>query len=823
MPIKIDIPVTGMTCAACSAAVERTLKKLDGVKTAAVNLPLERATIEFKESDVPVMLTTVIGAVKDEGYGVGTRKIDIAVSGMTCAACVSAVEKALKGLYGVVNATVNIATEKASIEYVPTITGFEDFRRVITDAGYSAHLITAEFADTELETRRNEYMSLRLHLLISALLTAPVIIGSMFRIPLLSNWYFLLLLATPVQFWTGLRFHRAAFASIRHGSTNMNTLISVGTNAAYFYSLAAIAVPQFFVRGGVSPEVYFDTSATIITLILLGRFLEAGAKGKTSEAIRKLMGLQPRTATVLRGDKERDIPIEEVTVGDIVVVHPGERIPVDGEVEEGYSSIDESMLTGESLPVEKESGDMVFGGTMNRVGSFRFRALRVGKETSLARIIRLVEEAQGSKAPIQRLADRMASVFVPVVFGVATVTFFLWLFLGPQPSFAPALMNFIAVLIIACPCALGLATPTAIMVGTGKGAERGILIRNAEALELCHKINTVILDKTGTITKGEPEVVDIVVAGAGLDPEPNNAGAGLTLPALLKIAAAAEKFSEHPLGKAIINKARSEHVEIADPATFTSVSGGGVKAAVIGDSGQLEVIIGNEKLLADETIDLSAARNAIVRFSSEGRTPVLMAINKELSAIFAVADAIKEDSAEAIRALSSMGIEVIMLTGDHANTAEAIAGQVGIKRFYAEVLPHRKTEIVKQVKSEGKITAMVGDGINDAPALASADVGIAIGTGTDIAIEAADITLIRGNLGSVVDAVRLSRLTIKTIRQNLFWAFIYNIIGIPVASGILHIFGGPLLNPMIASAAMSFSSVSVVTNSLRLKKKRISG
>ncbi len=801
-----------MTCAACSSAVERTLKKLDGVKTAAVNLPLERATIEFKESDVPVMIPAIIDAVKDEGYGVGTHKIEIAVGGMTCAACVGAVEKALKDLYGVVEATANLATEKATIEYVPTITGFEDFKRVIAEAGYSAHLITAEFADTERETRRNEYKALRMRFFVSALITVPIIIGSMLKLPLISNWYVLLLLATPVQFWAGLRFHRAAFAAIRHGSTNMNTLISVGTNAAYFYSLAATVIPQVFIRGGVVPDVYFDTSATIITLILLGRLLEAGAKGKTSEAIKKLMGLQPRTATVLRGDAEREIDIEEVTVGDIVVVHPGERIPVDGEVEEGYSSVDESMLTGESLPAEKGAGDMVFGGTMNRAGSFRFRALRVGKETSLARIIKLVEEAQGSKAPIQRLADQIAAVFVPVVFGMAAVTFLLWLFFGQQPSFALALMNFIAVLIIACPCALGLATPTAIMVGTGKGAEKGILIRNAESLELCHKINTVILDKTGTITKGEPEVIDVAVVGMRL-----------TLPDLLRIAASAEKFSEHPLGKAIVDKARRESVDVLDPATFVSVSGGGIKASVNGSSGELEVIIGNERLLAEENIELSAVSTVSERFSSEGKTPVFMAINKEVAAIFSIADAVKEDSAEAIRELSSMGIEVIMLTGDHKNTAEAIAKQVGITRFFADVLPDRKTEIVKQVKSEGKVTAMVGDGINDAPALASADVGIAIGTGTDIAIEASDITLIKGSLKSLVDAVRLSRLTIKTIKQNLFWAFIYNIIGIPVAAGVLHIFGGPLLNPMIASAAMSFSSVSVVTNSLRLKKKNVSG
>jgi Cu+-exporting ATPase len=811
---KIDIPVTGMTCAACSSAVERSLKKIEGVKSAAVNLPLERATIEFSESDIPVLLPVLIDAIKEEGYGVNTRKLDVAVSGMTCASCVSAVEKTLQGLYGVIDASVNLATEKASIEYVPTITGFEDFKRVIADAGYSAHLVTQEFVDTEGDERKKEYDALRIRFLVSLLLTAPVIIGSMITLPLLSNWFVLLILATPVQFWSGMRFHRAALSAIRHGSTNMNTLISVGTNAAYFFSVAATFAPQFFSRGGIVPNVYFDTSAAIITLILMGRLLEARAKGKTSEAIKKLINLQPKTAFVLRGDQEREIPIDEVTIGDIVVIRPGERVPVDGEVVSGSSAIDESMLTGESLPVDKIPGSMVFSGTINKAGSLRFTALRVGKETSLARIIKLVGDAQGSKAPIQRLADQIAAVFVPVVMGIAAMTFMLWLLLGPQHSFALALMNFIAVLIIACPCALGLATPTAIMVGTGKGAEHGILIKDAEALELCHKINAVILDKTGTITKGEPEVMDIMETGAQHD---------MPLNGLLRIAASAEKLSEHPLGKAIVKKASEEHIDIIDPAEFMSVSGGGVKATISVPPGadNLEVIIGNENLLSGEGIDISSAKALTDKFSSEGKTPVFMAIDKTLRGVFAIADAVKEDSAAAIRELMSMGIEVIMLTGDHKNTAEAIARQVGIQRFYAEVPPDQKTAIVNQLKAENKITAMVGDGINDAPALASADVGIAIGTGTDIAIEASDITLIKGSLKSVVDAIRLSRLTIKTIKQNLFWAFIYNIIGIPVAAGMLYIFGGPLLNPMIASAAMSFSSVSVVTNSLRLKRKKL--
>lgn len=811
---KIDIPLTGMTCAACSSAVERALQNIEGVKSAAVNLPFERATIEFSQSDIPQLLPVIIHAIKDQGYGVATQKLDLGVSGMTCSSCVSAVEKVLKGLQGVIAASVNLATEKASIEYIPTITGFEYFKSAIADAGYSAHLITQELVDSEREAQEKEYKALRLRFQVSLLLTAPIIIGSMITLPFISNWFSLFILATPVQFWSGMRFHRAAITAIRHGSTNMNTLISVGTNAAYFFSVAATFAPQFFSHGGFIPAVYFDTSATIITLILLGRLLEARAKGKTSEAIKKLINLQPKTAFVEREGLEREISIGDVAVGDIVIIRPGERIPVDGDVISGFSSVDESMLTGESLPVEKIPGNKVFGGTVNKAGSLRFKAFRVGKETSLSRIIKLVEEAQGSKAPIQRLADQIAAVFVPVVMVIAAITFILWLVLGPPHAFVLALMNFIAVLIIACPCALGLATPTAIMVGTGKGAEHGILIKSAEALELCHKINVVILDKTGTITKGEPEVTDFIETGAHHD---------MPLDDLLSIAASAEKLSEHPIGKALLKKACGENVNIIDPSEFMSVSGGGVKATTSISSGgsNLKVIIGNENLLTGEGIDCSSVKAITQKISAEGKTPVFMAIDRTLTAVFAIADVVKEDSAAAVYKLRSMGIEVVMLTGDHRDSAAAIAHKVGIKRFYSEVTPDQKTAIVNQLKAENKIIAMVGDGINDAPALASADIGIAIGTGTDIAIEAADITLIKGSLRSVVDAINLSRLTITTIRQNLFWAFIYNIIGIPVAAGVLYIYGGPLLNPMIASAAMSLSSVSVVSNSLRLKRKRL--
>ncbi len=826
MPNKIDIPVTGMTCAACTAAIERALPKIEGIKGVVVNFPAERAAVEFADPKNPVQLQTIIDSIKDEGYGVSTIKVEFAVKGMTCAACVGAVERALKELYGVLTVTVNLAAEKASVEYIPTIVGFEDFRRIIKEAGYSAEQITEEFVDREREQREREFQALKRQFIVSAMLAAPIIIGSMLTIPVLSNWYLLFLLATPVQFWSGMRFHKAALSALRHRTTNMNTLISVGTTSAYVYSLAATFMPQLFFKGGVTPHIYFDTSATIITLILLGKLLEARAKGKTSEAIRKLMGLQAKTASVLRDSAEKEVPIEEVMVGDIVIVRPGGRIPVDGEVIAGYSTVDESMLTGESLPVEKSSGDKIFGGTVNKAGSFKLRALRIGKETALAQIIRLVEEAQGSKAPIQRLADKVASIFVPTVIGISVVTFFVWFIFGPKPSVTLALMNFIAVLIIACPCALGLATPTAIMVGTGKGAEKGILIRDAEALELSHKIEAVILDKTGTITKGEPEVVDITGVN-GTSPD-----------AILQIAASAEKLSEHPLGQAIVRKAIDKNIKIYEPAEFVAIPGGGIKAKIRSQELRvksqeppelrtpnselyLDVFIGNEGMMQKEGINISPAKMLSDKISSKAKTPVFMAVNNEIKAVFSIADTIKEGSAEAIEALKSMGIEVVMLTGDHQNTAHAIAREVGIERFFAEVLPDQKVEAVRRIKSEGKITAMVGDGINDAPALAEADVGIAIGTGTDIAIEASDITLIKGNLKSVVDAIRLSKLTIRTIKQNLFWAFFYNVVGIPVAAGLLYPFGGPLLNPMIASAAMAFSSVSVVSNSLRLRKKTI--
>lgn len=736
-------------------------------------------------------------------------KIDLSITGMTCAACAVSVEKALKGLSGVLDAAVNLAAEKATVRYIPTITGFNDFRTAVADAGYSAELITGEYADREKEQREREFIGLRKRFIASALLTVPVVAGSMLNIPLLSENIFMFMLATPVQLWAGMRFHHAAFSALRRGTTNMNTLIAIGTFSAYIYSVLATFMPRFFLRSGMSSGVYFDTSAVIITLILLGRLLEARAKGRTSEAIRGLMRLQPKTARVERAGTEKEVLIDEVVVGDILVIRPGERIPVDGEIVDGYSSVDESMLTGESMPSDKTKGDKVFGATLNKEGSFRLRAARIGKATALGRIIRLVEDAQGSKAPIQRLADRIASVFVPAVIVTASATFLIWYFFGPRPSFTISLMNFIAVLIIACPCALGLATPTAIMVGTGKGAERGLLIRDAEAIELAHKIKAIVVDKTGTITKGEPEVTEII-ADSSRQPASGKEE-------ILRLAASAEKRSEHPLGKAIVKKAVESGISFAEPEEFIAIPGGGVRASVNGSL----LLIGNENLMAGEGLDISSIRKDSEMISSEAKTPVFVAIDKEVVAVIAVADTIKEGSLEAIRRLRDMGIEVSMLTGDNKKTAEAVAAAAGIDNVLAEIAPEQKAEVVKSLKKTGVVTAMVGDGINDSPALAEADVGIAIGTGADIAMEAADITLIRGDLGGVVDVIRLSRQTLGTIKQNLFWAFFYNVVGIPVAAGILHPFGGPLLNPMMASAAMAFSSVSVVTNSLRLRMKAI--
>jgi Cu+-exporting ATPase len=622
---------------------------------------------------------------------------------------------------------------------------------------------------------------------------------------LLKSWYVQLALATPVQFWVGWQFYRGAWAMARHRTTDMNTLIAVGTSAAYLYSVVATFFPQAFRAGGLEPQVYYETAAIIIVLILLGRFLEARAKGQTSEAIRKLISLQAPTAHVVRPDGEVELPVDEVVVGDLLVVRPGEKVPVDGVIQDGRSALDESMLTGESLPAEKGPGDEVIGATLNRTGAFTFKASKVGRDTMLAQIIRLVQEAQGSKAPIQRLADRVAAYFVPAVMMLATVTFLVWLVFGPAPSLTYALVTFVAVLIIACPCALGLATPTAIMVGTGRGAEQGVLIKSGEALEIAHRTNTVVLDKTGTLTKGVPSVTDV----QALD--------GFGESEVLRLAASAEWGSEHPLGEAIVRRANERGLALSHPQRFEAVPGRGITAEV--DDRQL--LVGNPLLLTERGVALDVARESGDGFAREGKTPMYVAVDGRPMGIVAVADTLKPRSAEIVAALRRMGLDVVMLTGDNRVTAGAIAKQLGVEHHLAEVLPEHKADEVKKLQAAGRRVAMVGDGINDAPALAQADLGIAIGAGTDVAIESADIVLIGEDLGGILTALRLSRQTMRTIKQNLFWAFFYNIILIPLAAGALYPFFRILLNPMLAALAMAFSSVSVVTNSLRLRWFRV--
>jgi len=674
----------------------------------------------------------------------------------------------------------------------------------------------AETLEDVATASQREIKSVRNRFLFAAAI-GLLILGLGFGPPFIGKSYLLWALATPVQFWAGWRFYRGMWGALRHRTADMNTLIAVGTSAAYAYSVLAVIFPGFFAAGGLEPHLYFDTSAMIIGLILLGRFLEARAKGQTSEAIKKLIGLQPKTALVIRDGEEKEISVEEVEVGDLIMVRPGERVPVDGIVREGYSSVDESMITGESIPVEKNVGDEVIGATINKTGGFQFEAMKVGKDTTLAQIIRLVEEAQGSKAPIQRLADIIASYFVPVVIGIALVTFIIWYFVGPAPAFTFALLNFVAVLIIACPCALGLATPTAIMVGTGKGAENGILIRSAEALERAHKINAVLLDKTGTLTRGKPLVTDIIAAASFSEED------------ILQLAASAERQSEHPLAEAIVQAASDRKLKLQSITGFRAIPGKGVEALANGK----KLILGNLALMKDENLALNGLEKEASRLWEQGKTVMFLGVGNEVIGIVALADTLKPGAREAVEALHGSGIEVVMLTGDNPRTAEAIAGEVNIDRVIAEVLPEHKAQEVKELQDKGKVVAMVGDGINDAPALAQADIGIAIGTGTDVAIETGDITLISGDLSGIVNAIHLSKRTLRTIKQNLFWAFAYNTSLIPVAAGVLFIVFGRsgvpsglhfilgdygFLNPILAAAAMAASSLTVVFNSLRLRR-----
>jgi len=810
---RATIPVEGMTCATCASTIEKALCEIGGVENATVNFASEKTTVDYNPEKVN--LEKIARTIDELGYTSRTNKSIFPVSGMTCASCVSRVEQALQGVPGVISVAVNLASEKATVEYIEGA-DVGEMHRAVADAGYQLGEETEEPDTLEMAARR-ETTGLRNRFIFSLVIAAVIMVLSMvsaLNFPF--KPYVLWLLATPVQFWAGLRFYKGAWGALKHKTADMNTLIAVGTSAAYLYSVAVVLFPNFFMKAGIGHGLYFDTSAMIIALILMGRFLEAKAKGQTSEAIKKLIGLRPRTATVIKDAKEIEIAIEAVTVDDIVVVRPGEKVPVDGIITEGNSTIDESMITGESIPLEKKAGDMVIGATINKMGSFRFRATRVGKDTMLAQIIRMVDEAQGSKAPIQRLADVIASYFVPVVISIAVITFIIWMIVGPQPTFTYALLNFVAVLIIACPCALGLATPTAIIVGTGKGAEYGILIRNGESLERSEKINTVLMDKTGTLTRGEPQVTDITSYSPYTDAT------------LLTLAASVEKGSEHPLAGAIVSYAEEHNLPSEGYDGFTALPGLGARASVKGQN----ILIGNVSLMKENGIEFNIARAAAEPYWNEGKTVLFLAADNKMAGLIAMADTLKPGATQAVAELKMMGMEVYMITGDNARAAKSIAGQAGIEDVVAEVLPENKAIEVSKLQEKGRIVAMVGDGINDAPALAQADIGIAIGTGTDIAVETGDITLIRGDLGGIVTAISLSKHTMKTIKQNLFWAFAYNVILIPVAAGILYplfinngvpaglqfIFGQyGFLNPMLAALAMAASSITVVSNSLRLK------
>jgi P-type Cu+ transporter len=825
---EITLPITGMTCASCVRRVEKALGKTPGVSEANVNLATEKASVSYDPSQASV--EDLRKAVEKAGYDVGKVAIEppaaalpaanggeatLPIQGMTCASCVRRVERALTKVPGVESANVNLATEKATVAFDPAQASLDQLRGAVEKAGYTVGplpatapavqaISAAEAEVDEREIERNrEIADLKRKSLVS-LAVGLAMMGLMylpFDIAMDTLAPFFLIAAAAVQFWAGRIFYSATWAAAKHGGTNMNTLVAVGTSAAFGYSAFVTLWPQKSAEWGFDYHLYYESAVVIIALILMGRWLEARAKKQTGSAIKALMGLQAKTARVIRDGVEQDIPIAAVVAGDLVRVRPGEKVPVDGVITEGHSALDESMLTGESLPVEKGPNDQVIGATLNKTGSFVFRATKVGKDTALAQIVKLVEEAQGSKAPLQRLADTISSYFVPAVLALATLTFLGWLAFGPDPALTNALQAAIAVVVIACPCALGLAAPVAIMVGTGKAAENGVLIRGGDALEQARKIDTIVLDKTGTLTRGKPAVTRVV---------PLN---GFAEADLLRLAAAAEVGSEHPLGEAVIARSRELGLELPPVEGFQSVTGKGIQATVDGRA----LVLGNRALMSEWAVGLAAAEESTTEIAATGATPLYVAIDGQLAGVIAVADTLKPESREAVAQLKALGLDVWMLTGDNQATAEAIARQVGIEHLLAEVLPEQKSEKVKALQAEGRTVAMVGDGINDAPALAQSDLGIAIGTGTDVAMAASDITLIGGDLRTIVSAIALSRRTVDTIKQGLFWAFAYNVVLIPVAMGALYPFSERLLSPVLAAAAMAMSSVSVVTNALRLR------
>lgn len=819
---RVQIPIAGIDCAACISTIEQGLRRLPGVETASVNYASEKAYVTYRPETVGTR--DLIEAIRQAGYRAGQARLTLGISGMHCASCVDKIEGELEKLPGVLTAAVDLASESATIVYLPPMVSLQELRTVIERLGYQTFEtatpgtpdeagVLQEPLDENQLARKREYRTLMRKFIVSGAFSIPVMVFSYAQFlglpesfhpgSELMQWVWIVvgILALPVMFWAGSQFYTGAWAAFKNRSANMHTLIATGISAAWIYSMAAMLFPGIFPEAALA-EQFFDVVFVVIALVVLGMALEIRAKGRSSEAIKKLIGLQAKTARVIRVGQELDIPVEEVVLDDVVVVRPGEKIPVDGVVVEGKSAIDESMITGEAIPVEKHEGDEVIGATINKTGSFRFKATKVGKDTALSQIVEMVQQAQSTKAPIQRVVDTVSGYFVPAVIIIAILAFVTWYDFGPQPNLPYALVVMVTTLIIACPCALGLATPISLMVGVGKGAENGILIRSGDALETAQKLDAIVLDKTGTITEGKPSLTDILPLGDFFEEQ------------ILFFAASIERASEHPLGEAIIRGAEDRGIALGEPLAFNAVPGHGVEAEVDGR----RIALGNLKLMARYHIHDDAMEKEARTLADDGKTPMFLAVDGIAAGIVAVADVIKSDSKQAIARLKRMKLEVIMLTGDNERTANAIARQVGVDRVLADVLPEDKALNVERLQREGKIVAMVGDGINDAPALAQADIGLAIGTGTDVAIEAADITLIKGSLKGVVLAIQLSKATMKNIRENLFGAFFYNGMGIPVAAGILFPFFGILLSPIFAGAAMAFSSVTVVTNANRLRR-----